>query len=217
MVIELKVVMISGKAESGKNFVADVMRRKLEDDGNKVLAVAFGDYVKFLCSTYFGWDGKKDDKGRYLLQHIGTGVFRQYDEDFFANRVVDLIKATGGWDYVIIPDLRFENELHIIHSNFDAVAIRVERNGFENSLTATQKLNQKVVNDPTRVDTLAGGTFTFPVAYAGLGNTVYPNLKITTDFGVFDKAKMAAYTRDFRIVSILMKPAELDEFEATKE
>ncbi|MDY3670971.1 MAG: hypothetical protein SO050_07510, partial [Prevotella sp.] len=82
---------------------------------------------------------------------------------------------------------------------------------------ATKKLNQKVVNDPTRVDTLAVGTFTFPVAYAGLGNTVYPNLKITTDFGVFDKAKMAAYTRDFRIVSILMKPAELDEFEATKE
>ena len=82
---------------------------------------------------------------------------------------------------------------------------------------ATQKLNQKVVNDPTRVDTLAVGTFTFPVAYAGLGDNVYPNLKITTDFGVFDKAKMAAYTRDFSIISILMKPAELDEFEATKE
>ena len=82
---------------------------------------------------------------------------------------------------------------------------------------ATKKLNQKVVNDPTRVDTLAVGTFTFPVAYAGLGDNVYPNLKITTDFGVFDKAKMAAYTRDFSIISILMKPIELEEFEATKE
>ena len=82
---------------------------------------------------------------------------------------------------------------------------------------ATKKLNQKVVNDPTRVDTLAVGTFTFPVAYAGLGDNVYPNLKITTDFGVFDKAKMAAYTRDFSIISILMKPVELEEFEATKE
>lgn len=82
---------------------------------------------------------------------------------------------------------------------------------------ATQKLNQKVVNDPTRVDTLAVGTFTFPVAYAGLGDNVYPNLKITTDFGVFDKAKMAAYTRDFSIISILMRPVELEEFEATKE
>ena len=82
---------------------------------------------------------------------------------------------------------------------------------------ATMKLNPKVVNDPTRVDTLAVGTFTFPVAYAGLGDNVYPNLKITTDFGVFDKAKMAAYTRDFSIISILMKPVELEEFEATKE
>lgn len=82
---------------------------------------------------------------------------------------------------------------------------------------ATQKLNQKVVNDPTRVDTLAVGTFTFPVAYAGLGDNVYPNLKITTDFGVFDKEKMAAYTRDFSIISILMRPVELEEFEATKE
>ena len=82
---------------------------------------------------------------------------------------------------------------------------------------ATKKLNQKVVNDPTRVDTLAVGTFTFPVAYAGLGDNVYPNLKITTDFGVFDKAKMAAYTRDFSIISILMRPVELEEFEATKE
>ena len=82
---------------------------------------------------------------------------------------------------------------------------------------ATKKLNQKVVNDPTRVDTLAVGTFTFPVAYAGLGDNVYPNLKITTDFGVFDKAKMASYTRDFSIISILMRPVELEEFEATKE
>lgn len=68
--IELKVIMISGKAESGKNFVADVMRRKLEDDGSKVLAVAFGDYVKFLCGTYFGWDGKKDEKGRAQMNQV---------------------------------------------------------------------------------------------------------------------------------------------------
>lgn len=82
-----------------------------------------------------------------------------------------------------------------------------------------QKLNQKVENDPNRVDTLAVGTFTFPVAYAGLGEKMYPNLKITSDFGVFNAAMMAKYTRDFRIVSIFLKPAEMDEFEAnaTKE
>lgn len=83
----------------------------------------------------------------------------------------------------------------------------------------TMKLNQKVENNPYKVDTVAVGTFTFPVAYYGLGNKIYPNLKITTDFGVFNGTMMAKYTRDFRIVSILMKPAEMEEFEAnaTKE
>ena len=83
----------------------------------------------------------------------------------------------------------------------------------------TKKLNQKVVNNPNKVDTVAVGTFTFPVAYYGLGDKIYPNLKITTSFGVFSKPMMAKYTRDFRIISILMKPAEMEEFEAnaTKE
>lgn len=83
----------------------------------------------------------------------------------------------------------------------------------------TMKLNQKVENNPYKVDTVAVGTFTFPVAYYGLGNKIYPNLKITTDFGVFNSTMMAKYTRDFRIVSILLKPAEMEEFEAnaTKE
>ena len=83
----------------------------------------------------------------------------------------------------------------------------------------TKKLNQKVVNNPNKVDTVAVGSFTFPVAYYGLGKKIYPNLKITTDFGVFNSAMMAKYTRDFRIISILMKPAEMEEFEAnaTKE
>lgn len=83
----------------------------------------------------------------------------------------------------------------------------------------TQKLNQKVENNPNKVDTVAVGTFTFPVSYYGLGNKIYPNLKITTDFGVFNSAMMAKYTRDFSIISILMKPAEMEEFEAnaTKE
>lgn len=80
---------------------------------------------------------------------------------------------------------------------------------------AVQKLNQKVENDPTRIDTVSVGTFTFPVCYSNLGdNRVAPNLKITTHFGVFNKPAMAKYTRDIRIAGIIMRPVELDEFEA---
>lgn len=72
-------------------------------------------------------------------------------------------------------------------------------------------------NDPTRVDTVAVGTFTFPVCYAGLPNAeVMPNLKITTDFNVFNKPMMAKYTRDIRLAGLILRPAELEEYEATK-
>ena len=67
-------------------------------------------------------------------------------------------------------------------------------------------------NDPLKADTVYLGQFTFPIAYNGLGN-YSPNLHITCPISVFNKADMAAYTRDVRIVAIIMKPVELAEFE----
>ena len=67
-------------------------------------------------------------------------------------------------------------------------------------------------NDPLKADTVYLGKFTFPIAYNGLGN-YSPNLHITCPISVFNKADMAAYTRDVRIVAIIMKPVELAEFE----
>ena len=43
-----------------------------------------------------------------------------------------------------------------------------------------------------------------------------PNLKITTDFNVFNKPMMAKYTRDIRLAGLILRPAELEEYEATK-
>ncbi len=86
-----------------------------------------------------------------------------------------------------------------------------------NGVLAIQKLNQKVENNPGAIDTVFVGQFTFPVCYQNIGNdNIVPNLKITTDFGVFNKVAMAKYTRDIRISGIILKPVELDQFEANK-
>lgn len=78
----------------------------------------------------------------------------------------------------------------------------------------TIKLNQKVENDWTKIDTVKVGTFEFPVAYRGLSmdRRYSPNLKITTDFTVFNRPAMAKYTRDFKIISIILRPVEEDEY-----
>ncbi len=85
-----------------------------------------------------------------------------------------------------------------------------------NGVLVSQKLNQLVENNPKVIDTVYVGKFTFPVCYEGLTNNVRPNLKITTHFAVFDKVSMAKYTRDIRITKLILKPVELDEFEAKK-
>lgn len=86
-----------------------------------------------------------------------------------------------------------------------------------NHTTSTTHFAVRLENDPTKMDTLKVGTITFPVAYAGLGEKMYPNLKITSDFSVFNRDLMAKYTRDLRIAAIILRPVEMDEYAATKE
>jgi hypothetical protein len=43
------------------------------------------------------------------------------------------------WDYVLIPDCRFHNELTRWDENWDTTTIRVNRLNFENDLTSEQK------------------------------------------------------------------------------
>ncbi len=69
-------------------------------------------------------------------------------------------------------------------------------------------------NNPEKTDTVFIGRFTFPVNYRGLGEEYYPSLRVTSPISVFNSTQLATYTRDVRIGAILLRPVELDEFEA---
>ena len=103
-----------------------------------------------------------------------------------------------------MKDYVFENQ------NADSVASFKER--FPSAAEKPDYYNA-YENDPTKVDTLHIGQFTFPVCYYGLStdnDRISPNLKITTPFNAFDRELMAAYARDLRIVAIILKPVEMD-------
>ncbi len=68
-------------------------------------------------------------------------------------------------------------------------------------------------NDPEKTDTIFIGRFTFPVAYNGLGD-YYPSIRVTTPISVFNKVQLETYTRDVRIAMIIMRPVELEEYNA---
>lgn len=137
----MKVICISGKAQNGKDTTAKILEEQLTADGNKVLIAHFGDLVKYVCKTFFDWDGKKDEKGRTLLQYVGTDKIRAKSPDYWVNFIVSILDIfCDEWDYVLLPDCRFPNEYEIFeHYNMDAILLRVVRPNFTSPLTQEQQ------------------------------------------------------------------------------
>ena len=137
----MKVICISGKAGHGKDTAAEFLKRQMELGENSVLIAHFGDLVKYVCKKFFGWNGKKDEAGREMLQTIGTDIVRSEDPNYWARFISDMLRFfEPAWDYAIISDLRFENELKtLIKSGFDVTHIRVVRKDYESELTQEQQ------------------------------------------------------------------------------
>lgn len=137
----MKVICISGKARHGKDTAAAYIKDRLEIHSNRVLITHYGDLVKYVCKTFFGWNCKKDDEGRNLLQTVGTDIVRKEEPDFWVRFVADILGFfEQAWDYVIIPDCRFPNEVeYLVKSGFDVSHIRIVRDDYVSELTEEQQ------------------------------------------------------------------------------
>lgn len=137
----MRIIAISGKAQHGKDTTAGILKRQLEADGYRVLIVHYADLLKHICRSFFGWDGRKDDAGRHILQYVGTDIIRAKRPDFWADFVIDVLSLfPDEWDYVLIPDCRFPNEISCLKkAGLDSVHIRVVRRHFTSPLTAEQQ------------------------------------------------------------------------------
>lgn len=130
------VVTVSGKAGSGKDTFAEKLSSELIGAGRSVLIMHFADLLKYILKAYFSWDGKKDEHGRDLLQTVGTDIIRKADENFFARFVLEFLLILGvNWDYVIIPDARFENEIQAMKDRFNTTTIVLSRDSYCTSMT----------------------------------------------------------------------------------
>ena len=136
----MRVILISGSARFGKDSTAFMMKELLEKQKKKVLIIHYADNLKLFAKNYFGWSGQKDQKGRELLQWLGTDVVRKNYEDTWVDMIVALLKGIKTlYDYVIIPDVRFPNEIYKMCDNFNCITVRVIRPNFDNGLTEEQR------------------------------------------------------------------------------
>jgi len=136
----MKIVTISAKAQHGKDYTASLLKDGLEDLGFSVLVCHYADLLKYICKQFFGWDGQKNEEGRTLLQKVGTEGVRKVKPDYWVDFIIDILTFFyNEWDYVIIPDTRFPNEIEKMRDCFDCSCVHVSRPGFENSLTEEQR------------------------------------------------------------------------------
>lgn len=125
------VIAISGKAESGKTYTANIMKDIL-DCKIIPLASTLKEQAKAL-----GWSGEKDEKGRTFLQELGKCIKKYNGADYYAKKLIEKI---GDDDFVIIDDLRLIEEIDTIKDAFENVlTIRVERPYWLNRLTEEQR------------------------------------------------------------------------------
>lgn len=162
----MKLILISGKAESGKDTIANfIMEMANVENVNIVTHIA--DIVKIIAKKDFGWTGVKDVRGRALLQMIGDGG-RQYNPDIWINHFLDLLDSNKEAGLVIVPDVRYKNEVKKLlewgdRNGIEVITVRVERPDHENKLTAEQRENGsevdlddwgiwdvKIINDSTK-------------------------------------------------------------------
>jgi len=136
-----KIILISGKAQHGKDSTADILMQYLE---GKSVKLAFADYLKYLATKFFNWNNIKDEQGRELLQKLGTDIIRDKLgwQNFHVDRICQDIKiAENEYDYFLIPDTRRKNEIYITKGMFPdkVITIRVIRTDFKSPLTLEQQ------------------------------------------------------------------------------
>jgi len=157
-----KVICISGKAQHGKDTTAGYLKEYLEEKGKRVLIAHYGDLVKYICTTFFDWDGQKDERGRSLLQEVGTDAVRTKTPDFWVKFIKDVLDHfPDKWDYVIIPDCRFPNEVEYLKEHgYSVKHVRVIRSNFISPLTIEQQKHvSEVALDDVIPDVILFNTF----------------------------------------------------------
>ena len=137
-----KIILLAGKARSGKNTIGDMLKELYESDDKKVIVSPYTKYLKKYIKEITGKDIDDDNKPRELLQQLGIEVIKEKlgKVDMFISRQIDDIDIYSYFfDVIIIPDVRFPREIDIIkekYNNYTCIKVISDR---DNNMSDNEK------------------------------------------------------------------------------
>jgi len=135
----MKLILLAGKAESGKTTSSLFMKKYLEEQGISSIKTSLTKYLKLYAKEIIGYNEQTDEKPRDLLQSLGDTV-RSIDVNFLLKRMdEDILVFSNFADYVIIDDIRFASEIEYLRKKYDCKVIKLARKAAGKKLTAKQK------------------------------------------------------------------------------
>jgi hypothetical protein len=97
---------------------------------------------KWLYGAVVQWEQLKLKEKMEMLDDVKRMIkIRKQNPDYWVGFISEFLKLfPNEWDYVLIPDTRFPNEIQrMIDDGFSVFSVRVNRTDFESKLTYEQK------------------------------------------------------------------------------
>lgn len=133
------IFVLSGKAKSGKNLLADKIKNYYKN--KRCIQISYAFYLKNYVKNIYGWSGSEEDKPRELLQKIGIDLIKnKIDSNLLIRRVCEDIKVYSYfYDIIIITDARLKDEIETPKRLFNnVVTIRIDSIYYDKKMTIEQ-------------------------------------------------------------------------------
>ncbi len=136
----MKIILVAGKARSGKTLVAKYLKEKLTQMGKKVAITEYSKYIKLFAKELTDWDGYSEPKPRKFLQDFGYFVRHESKfPNYFIERMKEDISIYEQFvDVLIISDVRLPLEIEMLEE-YHPIKIHIANESSIYDLTEEEK------------------------------------------------------------------------------
>ena len=157
----MRIFIIGGKAEVGKNHLAKMIKEYYQEKGKKTIITEYSKYIKLFAMEMLHWHGEREDKPRKFLQDMGENIRLTLGQDVLIKRMMqDILIYQKYCDVLVICDARLIAEYELIKDKYNDVHTIYLYSDIPNELTISERQHptEHALDNYQKVDYRLDGT-----------------------------------------------------------